>query len=111
VVYKLVGGTAYTFVPPGQPGRQQQGPSYSTLDLGFEKAFGSSNKVVPVFFLEVTNLFNDQQAATSGNDYARWGLQAPRPDDKDFINYGDPAERTRYFSGPRQMYLGFRVSF
>ena len=111
VVYKLVGGTAYTFVPPGQPGRQQQGPSYSVADIGFEKAFGSSRKVVPVFFLEVTNLFNDQQAASSGNDYARWGLQLPRPDDKDFINYGDPAGRTRFFAAPRQMYLGFRVGF
>lgn len=85
-------------------------------DLSVEKGFSVAEDVRSMLYVQVENLFNQQdlkrdRTGFDRNDYARWGLAEPRPTDNNFIKYGDPIENTRHEGSPRQIRVGFRLQF
>ncbi len=110
VLWKLVSGGRIRWTPPGAERRRARGPINAVTDLSAEKVFNSKGRVRPSFFVEVRNLFNDKQDTDGGTNYQRWGLQMARPDNKDFLNYGDFRDRS-FYRAPRQTNLGFRIIF
>jgi hypothetical protein len=110
VLWRMRTGRRFNWTPPEGQLRRERGPIDSAVDLSVEKVFNAKGRVNPSFFVEVRNLFNDRSDPDSGPDYVRWGLQTPRPDDANFLKYGDPTE-ANYVYPPRQVNLGVRVTF
>ena len=88
-------------------------PIRTWTDLQVEKTLASSGPRDAVAYIEVLNLFNQQDSRIpfSYTDYVRWGMNTPRPDDADYEEYGDYNELTRYLGRPREVAVGLRVSF
>ncbi|OGG44397.1 MAG: hypothetical protein A3F84_00800 [Candidatus Handelsmanbacteria bacterium RIFCSPLOWO2_12_FULL_64_10] len=111
VLYKLRTESGSFWVPPDRTTRQfDRGPISAVWDLGAEKAFNPKGRVRPAFFVEVRNLFNARLDAGGGSDYYTWGLQMARPNDADYLKYGDLGDRG-YFNQPRIVNLGVRANF
>ncbi|MSS72349.1 MAG: hypothetical protein EXS64_12785 [Candidatus Latescibacteria bacterium] len=110
VLWKMRMGTRFFWTPPTGGRKIGHGPTDTVADLGMEKTFNAGGRIKPAFFLEVRNVFNDRIDLDQGTDYVVWGLQAARPTDNDFVQYGDFGDRA-YFNAPRQTKLGIRLTF
>ena len=110
MLWKLRTGGRVRWTPPGQERRIDHNSIDATTDLSVEKVFNAKGRVRPSLFVEVRNLFEDKIDTANGTDYMRWGLMMARPDNADYLNYGDFRDRS-YYARPRQTNIGLRVIF
>jgi hypothetical protein len=110
MLWKMRSGGRVRWTPPGQERRVDHRSIDATTDLSVEKVFNAKGRVRPALFVEVRNLFEDKIDTANNTDYMRWGLMMARPDNADFIQYGDFRDRS-YFKRPRQTNIGLRVIF
>ncbi len=140
LVYRIRSGRAYGYTPPtvigtrleggqsrsvatheitfeGQEAETRSGPFSTRTDLLFEKLFSVRGETTTSLFVNVANLFNQRDLsqlsslAFNGSDYTSMGVDRPRPDDKNYLKWGDDYQTIRYEGQPRQVEVGFRVSF
>ena len=66
-----------------------------------------------IAYVEVYNMWNQQDSTIpySYPDYARWGLNQPRPNDTNYLEYGDYNELFRYTGKPREWGVGLKANF
>ena len=110
VLWKVRTGNGFWYTPPGAPRHMERGPMDTRTDLSVEKMFNSRGRVRTSLFVEVRNLFNQADDSDRNNDYQRWGLQTSRPDNADFLLYGE-SQYSEYVQRPRETNLGLRISF
>ena len=110
LLWKLRTGQRFTWTPPRGERLRGRGPVNTVTDMSLEKVFNAKSRLRPTFFIEVRNLFNTQTDTGGGTDYARWGLQMARPDNSDYLEYGDLGDRS-YYNAPRKTNLGLRLTF
>jgi hypothetical protein len=111
LIYRLYTGLNFTYLSlDGSSQARGRRPLHTSVDLNVQKRFtlGGMNADL---FIEVFNLFNQKDTNATGTDYMWWGLQTPRPDDANYLRYGDFQDRTRYLGSPRQWHTGIRMSF
>jgi len=110
LIYRIYSGSPFSYLTVAGRSAIGRGPVHTAADLNVQKGFrfgGLSGEL----FVEAFNLFNQKDAIASGSDYMWWGLQAPRPDDANYLRYGDSQDRTRYLDSPRISYVGVRLHF
>lgn len=116
LVYRLVTGGPFQFRPLVGPREIKPKPMLTTVDLGVVRRFDLGERQLD-FFLEVSNLFNQQDynlsavSSSAGNDYYQYGLDLPRPTSPTYNSFGDTLDRTRYAGAPRETFTGLRLSF
>lgn len=110
LIYRIYSGSPFSYLTVGGTSADARGPLHTAVDLNVQKGFrfGGLNAEL---FVEVFNLFNQKDPLASGSDYMWWGLQAPRPDDANYLQYGDSQDRTRYIDNPRISHVGVRFHF
>jgi hypothetical protein len=113
MVWRIQSGGPVSYTPPGKQPEIRHKPIRTWTDLSVEKTLVESGHRNAIFYVEVFNLFNQQDSPVPNNypDYARWGLNVPRPDDATYLQYGDYNELTRYYGKPRELGVGMRVNF
>ena len=109
LIYRQVTGAPYLYSPPGQKSEWRHAPLYYRFDLTFDKTFGKVYGIKPTFFVDIRNLFNQKLVTSTSSDYVRWGLHRPRPDNEEFLKYGDYTQHS-YAGSPRYVRMGLRVS-
>ena len=103
----------------GQEAETRSGPFSTRTDLLFEKLFSVRGETTTSLFVNVANLFNQRDLsqlsslAFNGSDYTSMGLDRPRPDDKNYLKWGDdyqtiPVRRTAEAGGGRVQSLPFK---
>ncbi len=90
------------------------------LDGGMDRTFGSlratgqedDREVQPTLFLDMRNMFNqqDRTSPTNSTDYTYYGIRNPRPDDPNYVKYGDARDRV-YAAAPRLVQVGLRMNW
>jgi hypothetical protein len=110
MIYKIYSGTRFTYPTVEGKTRWSRGTLHTEVDLSVQKQF-RFGAVDANVFLEVFNLFAQKDANARGQDYMWWGLQQPRPDDENYVDYGDANDRSRYIGNPRTSHVGLRFSF
>ncbi len=114
VIYRIQTGTPWTYQPPVGARRWEHRPITTRFDLNAEKSLlEPKKKLRAVLFLEVKNLFNQQDLSRFENtfDWYQWGVALPRVDSADYKTYGDPWDLVRYGGTPQQIGMGVRLSF
>jgi hypothetical protein len=113
MVWRIQSGTPKTYTPPGQQPEVRHKPIRTWTDLQVEKTLVENGHRNAVAYVEVFNLFNQQDSSVpfSYPDYVRWGLNTPRPNDATYLQYGDYNELTRYTGKPREIGVGIKVNF
>jgi len=81
-------------------------------DLAVEKTFHARGRLQPTVFIDIRNLFNQRDRVTppSSTDYLFYGFDQPRPDDPNYLKYGDINDRN-YAHFPRRWNVGMRVNW
>ncbi len=110
LIHRLHTGSNFNYSPPAGQQEVRSRSIRSWTDLHVEKRFPFSRGEV-AFFAEAYNLFNQKDSGTSGFEYVQWGLQRPRPDNSDYLKYGDPEDQSRYYGSPREVVFGLRAKF
>lgn len=111
LLYRIYTGPPYQYVPPSGPAEWRKAPLTTWVDLDVRKGIHFGRRVRADIFFEAANLFNQQDDLTVGTSWVLWGLQLPRPDDPNYLKYGDPNETTRGSRPPRQVGLGVTLKF
>ncbi len=113
LVWRIQSGLPVNYTPPGKQVEKRHKPLRTWADLQAEKTLVSSGSRDAIFYVEVTNLFNQRDSVNPGNypDYVRWGLLLPRPNDVNYETYGNYRELTLYAGRPREVGVGFKVNF
>ena len=76
-VYRVFSGTPFEYQPPEGPAEwRTQSPSMRT-DLHVQKDFQKLGGIRPAIFMEVTNLFDERNTASTSLSYVRYGLKEP----------------------------------
>ncbi|MBN1350061.1 TonB-dependent receptor [candidate division KSB1 bacterium] len=109
LIYRLSTGAPFLYSPLGEKAEWRHAPLYYRFDLTFDKTFGNFHGIKPTFFLDIRNLFNQKLVTTTSSDYIRWGLHQPRPDNEEFLKYGDYTQHS-YAGSPRYVRMGLRLS-
>jgi len=109
VIYRMATGAPYQYSPLGKPAEWRHAPLYYRIDLTFDKTFASYRGIQSTFFVDIRNLFNQKLVSTTSDDYIRWGLHQPRPDNEEFLEYGDFSQHS-YAGSPRLIRMGLRLS-
>ena len=113
LIWRIQSGSPYYYTPPGAQQEVRHLPIREWADLQMEKTLVKGGLRNVIAYIEVLNLFNQQDSLVPFNrpDYNRWGLNQPRPNDANFLAYGDYNELTRYVGTPRQTAMGIKVNF
>ncbi|MCZ6633873.1 MAG: TonB-dependent receptor [bacterium] len=114
MVWRMQTGRAFNYSPPSGPRERRNGPPTTLTDVSFEKDFRLGKVANATTFLEVRNLFGQQDDTGTGFRWIQYGLQKPPPGDKKFDTIGDITELTRYNGGlgrPRTIVAGARFKF
>lgn len=109
MIYRMATGAPYLYSPLGRKAEWRHAPLYYRIDLSFDKTFASFAGVKPTLFFDIRNLFNQKLVSSTSSDYIRWGLHAPRPDNEEFLKYGDFTQHS-YAGSPRFVRMGLRLS-
>lgn len=109
LIYRMSTGGPFLYSPPGKQAEWRHSPLYYRIDLSFDKTFGSFYGVKPTFFVDIRNLFNQKLIGSNSDDYIRWGLHTPRPDNEEYLKYGDFSQHS-YSGAPRYVRMGLRFS-
>lgn len=113
LIWRIQSGSPLFYTPPGKQQEIRHRPIREWADLQVEKTLVSSGLRSAIVYVEVFNLFNQKDSTVPFNypDYVRWGLNEPRPDDANFVAYGDYNELSRYVGSPRETAVGIKVNF
>jgi|TARA_B100001079_G_C16411079_1_gene516527 outer membrane receptor protein involved in Fe transport len=113
MIYKMATGSPFAYSPPSRPLEWRNGPLYTRTDLSLEKIFIKKGNYLATLFVQVSNLFNQRDVRGGGSvpEYIRWGLDKPRPDNAQYIEFGDFDVYSRYHGAPREIKIGLRSSF
>ena len=119
IIYKMSTGVPYLYSPIGKTAEWRNAPLITRTDLSLEKIIFQKGKFRPTFYMEVINLFNQKDFRNDGGfrsiygpgEFVRWGMDRPRPDNKEYREYGDFYANSRYYGSPRQMRMGIRLMF
>jgi len=109
LIYRQATGAPYLYSPLGEKAYWRHAPLYYRFDLTFDKTFGNFYGIRPTFFIDIRNLFNQKLVTSTSSDYIRWGLSKPRPDNEEFLKYGDYTQHS-YAGSPRYIRMGLRLS-
>jgi len=113
LINRLETGSLFLYQPPqgGTTKFLERGMDTRT-DLAAEKTFRSKGRFQPTLFVDVRNLFNQQDRIFPPNstDYFFWGLNDPRPDETNYVKYGDVNDRN-YANFPRRWNVGMRFNW
>ena len=104
-------GNAFEYSPIGKPLEWRHSPMVTRTDLSIEKQVLGGKSMRATFFMEIENLFNQKDVTSSPSEFIRWGLEKPQPDNKEYLEYGDPGLNSRYYGRPREIRFGIRSSF
>ena len=126
LINTLKTGRSINVAHPTQGNVERFGPMETKTNLSLEKRFtiqGSNTAV----FMNISNLFNQRDPATEyfwrgpffdrqkqGPQSELWylyGMDMPKPTDKDYINFGDTKEYHRWAGRPRELSFGVEVGF
>ncbi|OGG54542.1 MAG: hypothetical protein A3F84_19275 [Candidatus Handelsmanbacteria bacterium RIFCSPLOWO2_12_FULL_64_10] len=112
-IHRLLGGLPFEFYPLTGPRQWKQEPPVLRTDLHAEKEFGKAGGIQATLFLEVTNLFNEKNAASRYTNftYIQYGLKEMAPDDPDYLKYGDINDWNRNYYNPRLVEVGLMFRF
>jgi len=108
-IYRQATGTPFLYSPLGKKAEWRYSPLYYRIDLTLDKTFGNFYGLLPTFYLDIRNLFNQKLVTTTSSDYIRWGLSQPRPDNEEYLQYGDYTQHS-YAGSPRYVRMGIRLS-
>lgn len=111
LVYRMTTGNAFEYSPIGKPLEWRHRPMVTRTDLSIEKQVLGKKSMRATFFIEIENLFNQKDVTSSPSEFIRWGLEKPQPDNKEYLEYGDPGLNSRYYGRPREIRFGIRSSF
>lgn len=113
MIYKMATGSPFPYSPPARPLEWRNGPLYTRTDLSFEKIFIQKGNYLATVFVQISNLFNQRDVRGGGYEpeFIRWGLDKPRPDNEQYIEFGDFDVYSRYHGSPREIKVGIRSSF
>lgn len=109
IIYRQATGGPFLYSPPGRKEEWRHAPLYYRIDLTIDKELPSFYGIRPRFYVDIRNLFNQKLVRTTSSDYIRWGLNKPRPDNEEFIKYGDYTQHS-YAGSPRYIRMGIRLS-
>ena len=113
LINKIETGSLFMYTPPqgGSPSWRERMMD-SRTDLAVEKTFLPKGRFQPTFFVDVRNLFNqkDRTGPPNSTDYTYWGLENPRPDDTNYVKYGDVNDRN-FAAFPRRWNMGMRFNW
>ena len=110
LIYRIYTGSNFWYYPPVGQRQSRRRAIRTWTDLHVEKTFPVGGSEIAVF-MEALNVFNQKDSSSNGFDYIQYGLQAPKPNDPDYLTYGDLSDRSRYFGSPRELLFGIRASF
>jgi hypothetical protein len=110
LIYRIYTGSNFNYNPPTGRREVRHRAIRTWTDMHVEKSFPFARGEFSLY-LEAFNVFNQKDSVSSGFDYIQWGLQAPRPNDPDYLKYGDLSDRSRYYGNPREMVFGIRANF
>jgi hypothetical protein len=114
MITRLETGGIFSYNPPegGYPSYQELGMD-SRTDISAEKTFPLSPRVQAALFLDVRNIFNQQDRTSPANaaDYTYYGNEGPRINDANYQQYGDANDRTAYAATPRLTQVGLRLTW
>ena len=128
LIHTLKTGRRITVPVPGQGNVERFGPMDTKTNLSLEKRFEGRGLNVSLL-MSVTNLFNqkdpaselywngpwfNREVSTGGPQVVDWylyGMDMPRPDDRDYVQYGDVKEYHRWAGAPRELSLGIQIGF
>lgn len=98
--------------PQGGASRWLELKMDTRTDLSVEKTFRPKARVQPTLFVDIRNLFNQQDRTSppAVTDYFFYGFEDPRPDDAAYLKYGDINDRN-YAHFPRRWNVGIRVNW
>ena len=119
LMYRMSTGTPFLYSPIGSAAYWRSAPLVTRTDLSLEKAVFQKGGARATFYIEVFNLFNQQDLRNDGGfksifgpgNYIRWGMEKPRPDNEEYLKYGDFKVYSRYYGSPREVKLGVRATF
>ncbi|MBC8216183.1 MAG: TonB-dependent receptor [Candidatus Marinimicrobia bacterium] len=119
MIYRMSTGVPYLYSPIGKPAEWRNAPLATRTDLSLEKVLFKKKDIRATFYIEASNLFNQKDVINSGGflsaygpgEYVRWGMESPRPDNQDYLEYGDAYANSRWYGAPREIRIGFRSSF
>ncbi len=110
LLYRIFTGGKFEYVSLQGVNTKTRGPIHTRFDLNLQKRF-RLGAVDADLFLEVFNLFDQRDASSSVEDYMWWGLLGPKPDDNNYLTYGDLSDRSRFLDRPRESHVGVRLRF
>lgn len=114
VLYRVQNGATYSYLPPtGGKEQWRSGPLESRFDVQAQKTISLGKDREIAVFATVLNVFNEQSIARidSSVDWVQWGLETARPNNPEFISYGDLNDFARFTNKPRHVELGLRMRF
>jgi hypothetical protein len=119
IIYRMSTGNPFEYSPIGGASEWRNGPLTTRTDMSFEKVVLQKNNTKATFYIQISNLFNQRDVRGDGDfssiygpgEFIRWGMESPRPDNKQFQDYGDFYANTRYHGSPREIQVGIRTSF
>lgn len=113
-ITRLETGGIFSYNPPegGYPSYRELGMD-SRTDISAEKTFALNNRVQAAVFLDIRNLFDQQDRTSPSNsaDYTYYGIEGPRVNDTNYLMYGDENDRTAYAATPRLTQVGVRFTW
>ena len=119
IIYRMSTGNPFEYSPVGGASEWRNGPLTTRTDMSFEKVFLQKNGSRATLYIQITNLFNQRDVRGDGDfssiygpgEFIRWGMETPRPDNKQYQDYGDSYANSRYHGSPREIQVGIRTSF
>jgi outer membrane receptor protein involved in Fe transport len=119
IVYRMSTGNPFEYSPIGGASEWRNGPLTTRTDLSFEKVIYQKNTAKGTLYIQVSNLFDQRDVRGDGGfssiygpgEFIRWGMETPRPDNKQYQDYGDFYGNSRYHGSPREIQIGIRTSF
>lgn len=114
MITRLETGGIFSYTPPtgGYPSYRELAMD-SRTDVSVEKTFSMNTRVQAAVFMDMRNIFNQQDRTSPNNsaDYTYYGVENPRVTDANYELYGDPNDRTAYAATPRLTQFGVRFTW
>ena len=126
VINTLKTGRRISIPHPTQGNVERFGPMETKTHLSLEKRF-RTGRTEATLFMNVYNFFNQRDPATEyfwrgpwfdrhrqGPQAELWylyGMDMPKPTDKNYINFGDTKEYHRWAGRPREISIGLQLGF
>ena len=126
LINTLKTGRRISIPHPTQGNVERFGPMETKTHLSLEKRF-RTGRTEATLFMNVYNFFNQRDPATEyfwrgpwfdrhnqGPQAELWylyGMDMPKPTEKNYINYGDTKEYHRWAGRPREISIGLQIGF